>query len=231
MRELVVKIAIKLGVYHKLMKIDNKVQLWKQNKAFSEYGVKTLEIATNVARKEGCTLFLTFGTLLGAYRNKGFIPSDYDLDTGMLGSERTDDFIRAMESSGVKHIREYYVKDTGRICEDKFNYKGVNIDVHYYYKNEEGNLFCELCLPHETKDWRSANASDGFPSILRVCPETTFSEYDFLGIKCFIPNSTHSWLSALYGEDFMTPNPKWTMEDHKKLSKCNGERLLRKEYR
>lgn len=227
MRTLLVKIAIKLGLYQQMMKIDNRIAMRKQNRAFAKYGLETLAKATQAARDSHCKLFLAFGTLLGAYRNKGFIPYDCDLDTAMLGSERSAEFIQAMERAGLTHIRQYYVKATGRICEDKFDYRGVHIDVHYYYHDEEGNLFCDLCMPHENKDWRTANREDGFPAIIRTCPDTTFSEYDFLGQRCFMPDNTEGWLKALYGEHFMTPDPKWSMSDHKKRAVSRGERLYR----
>lgn len=229
-RDLFVKIAIRLGVYKSMMKIDNRIQMRKQNKAFALYGLEALRTADETASKCGCRLFLAFGSLLGAYRNKGFIPYDCDLDTGMMFSDYNEDFIPAMEKSGLKHIRRYYVKKTGRICEDKFDYKGVHLDVHYYYKDETGNLYCDLCLPHETKDWRTANQSDGFPSIIRTCPDTELNRQPFLSIECYMPTRTEDWLKALYGEHFMTPDPKWSMNDHKKRAENHNERLYRIEY-
>ncbi len=229
MRELLVKIAIKLGVYQLMMKVDNHIQMRKQNKAFAQYGLQTLDEAMKAAKEAGTELFLAFGTLLGAYREKGFIPYDCDLDTGMLGDQQSQQFLDAMQRHGLRHIRRYYVKETGRICEDKFEYMGVHIDVHYFYKDENGELFCDLCLPHETKDWRTANASDGFPSIVRTVPYSTFEEKDFMGIKCFMPEKVVDWLKTLYGEHFMTPDPKWSMGDHKRRAQSRGERLYRVE--
>ena len=54
MRELLVKIAIKLGVYQQMMKVDNHIQMRKQNKAFAQYGLQTLDEAMKAAKEAGC---------------------------------------------------------------------------------------------------------------------------------------------------------------------------------
>lgn len=228
MRELIVKIAVGLGLYDRLMKIDNRRETRRQNRAFVKYGLDALREA--VAATEECEgrLFLAFGSLLGAYREKGFIPFDYDLDTGLLSEERTDALVDAMRRHGFKHLRQYYIKATGRICEDKYDYKGVHIDVHYFYRNGEGAYACDLCLPHESKPWREANASDGFPAIVRTMPGCGFEKQRFLGVEVYMPERTEEWLRALYGEHFMTPDPQWTMGDHKKRSVSTGERMYRR---
>ena len=142
MREIIVKLAEFLGLYQWLMKLDTKYQMQKQNKAFAKYGLETLSAAESAAKEAGCQLFLAFGSLLGAYREKGFIPFDCDLDTGMVAKERTDEFVESMQRHGLTLLRQYYVKATGRICEDKFEYKGVHLDVHYFYPDDAGNLCC-----------------------------------------------------------------------------------------
>lgn len=228
MRELLVKVSEFLGLYKYAMKLDNRWQMHRQNKAFARYGLETLAAAEAAANDMGCKLFLAFGSLLGAYREKGFIPFDCDLDTGMLASERSEAFVKSMESHGLKLLRQYYVKSTGRVCEEKFEYKGVHLDVHYFYTNEQGDLYCDLCIPHETKPWREANATDGFPAIVRTVPCTTFSQHDFLGVNVYLPDRVVDWLTTLYGEHFMTPDPKWSMDDHKKRSVLSPDRLYRR---
>jgi hypothetical protein len=228
MREFIVKVATWLGIYPWLMKIDNRREMKRQNKAFKKYALETLREA--VAATEECSgkLFLAFGSLLGAYREKGFIPFDYDLDFGLLAEERLDSLVDAMRKHGFTLMRQYYIKSTGRICEDKYDYKGVHIDVHYFYKDDAGNLCCDLCLPHESKPWREANDTDGFPTIIRIVPDSAFVKQDFLGEKVYMPMITKEWLQSLYGEHFMTPDPKWSMNDHKKRSLTNGERMYRR---
>lgn len=228
MREFVVKVATWLGVYNCLMKIDNRWGLKKQNKAFKKYALETLREAVAAAEECGGKLFLAFGSLLGAYREKGFIPFDCDLDFGLLAEERSDNLIETMQQHGFTLLRQYYIKATGRICEDKYDYKGVHIDIHYFYKNEKGELYCDLCLPHESKPWREANETDGFPTIIRQVPDSSFVKQDFLGEKVYMPERAEEWLKVLYGENFMTPNSKWSMDDHRKRSLTNGERMYRR---
>ena len=228
MRELLVKIATFLGVYKWAMKIDNRLETRKQNRAFVRYGLEALREAVAASNECDSRLFLAFGSLLGAYREHGFIPFDYDLDTGMLIEERKEEHVKVMEKHGFKHLRQLYIGGSGRICEDKYDYKGVHIDVHYFYRDNEGNLLCDLCLPHESKPWREANATDGFPSIVRMCPAGEFSKKIFMGVEVYMPNNTEEWLRTLYGEHFMTPDPHWTMSDHKKRSITYGERMYRR---
>lgn len=229
MRELIVKVATFLGLYKWLMKIDNKMETKRQNKAFMKFGLEALREAVTATDECDGKLFLAFGSLLGAYREKGFIPFDYDLDMGLLAEERTDQLVDTMRSHGFTLLRQYYIKATGRICLDKYDYKGVHVDIHYFYHDNEGNLFCDLCLPHESKPWREANASDGFPTIIRTVPDSTFSKHNFLGVEVYEPNHTEEWLRTLYGDHFMTPDPKWTMSDHKKRAQTNGERMYRRQ--
>jgi hypothetical protein len=228
MRELLVKVSEKLGIYQMMMNLDTKIQMHKQNKAFMQYGLDALREAEAAADEAGCRLFLAFGSLLGAYREKGFIPFDCDLDTGMLAGERSKEFVDAMKRHGLTLLRQYYVKTTGRVCEDKFDFNGVHLDVHYFYPDPDETIHCELCLPHENKPWREANASDGFPAIVRTLPASGFAKGDFLGLQVYLPTKTEEWLKTLYGEHFMTPDPNWGMGDHKKRAVMSPDRLYRR---
>lgn len=229
-RELAVSISESMGIYKYLMKIDSRIQMQKQNRAFQRYGIETVRRVAKASEMSGCQLFLAFGTLLGAYRDHGFIPYDFDIDFAILADEqvKSDSLLHAMKKMELVPVRQYYIKESGRVCEDKFSYRGVCVDVHYFYKNHIGGVCCELCLPHEYKPWRKANATDGFPSTVITCPETGLKKMNFMGTDIYVPEDTEGWLSVLYGDDFMIHKPDWGMEHHKKRANKMGERLYRR---
>lgn len=230
MRELFVKMTRKLGLYQQFVNIDTYLRERKIQKAFKKYGIETLVEADKAFKSFNAEMFPTFGTLLGAYREHGFIAHDFDLDVGVLGAQRPDDIAEKMAKFGFKLTRQFYVKETGRVTEEQFEYKGVQIDVFYYFEMEPDKLYCYVARRHETKDWREANQSDGFPCVLWPCDKCTMEEVDFLGHPIKMPTLRKNWLSDIYGEDFMTPIKNWTAGTRKTVMIKHTERLYRKQW-
>ena len=78
MRDLIVKIAIKLGLYKKLMNVDTFFINRKKMRNFKKNGVKTFIHLDEVCRAAGTRMIPIFGTQLGLYRENGFIKYDND---------------------------------------------------------------------------------------------------------------------------------------------------------
>lgn len=227
MRDFLVKLSMKLGFYKLLIKVGTRIRTRKMAKAFHKYGLETLLQADKAMRSVDAKMFLAYGTLLGAFRDKNFIAHDFDLDVGVLNSQRPGNMEEIMKNFGFTHKRQFYVKETGRITEDQFEYKGVQIDFFYYFERED-SVYCYLASAHETKEWKEANRTDGFPCMLFPCPKTDFVEKDFLGEKLYMPEKTSEWLIKLYGDNFMIPIKNWSDKNRKNYAEKHDERLYRR---
>lgn len=227
MREFLAKLATKIGIYRFIVKIDSKFREYRMNKTFKQYGLETLLKGDEAFRHMGAKMIPIFGSLLGAYREHGFIPFDNDLDVAILAKERKDNIADEMKSFGFERSRQFYIKETGEILEEQFMYKGVQMDVFYIFEEDELNYKTYCTRKHEYKEWREANKTDGFPCVTWVTPKCKFIENDFLGHKLYMPEKTKEWLELVYGASFMTPIKNWSAETkpHK-----TGIRVYRKNY-
>lgn len=178
--------------------------------AIKNNGLEVLRKVDEVLTKEGVRPFFVFGLLLGAYREKGFIPYDYDLDIGILESERPKNMEEVMRNNGFIHKQQVYSKENGRISVDKFAYGQVTVDFYYFFEKDENTVAALLPEKHEFKDWKEANKTDGFPCEIITAERSTFSRQDFMGIQFYMPDNAASWLAGFYGKDFMTPVKNWS---------------------
>ena len=232
MRDFIVKQALKLGLYETLMNVSDYFTHIKANRLFRKYGLETLVQADKAFGSVNIQMFLNFGTLLGAYRDKGFIPFDFDLDVGVMARQRPENLDEIMQAYGFVKKKQLYIQETGRITEDQYLYKGLQIDVFYFFEDEimsaPNCFYCYVARRHETKEWKEANRTDGFPCVLWPCEKTEFSQTDFLGHKFYVPNATKEWLSGIYGSDFMTPIKNWTVGERNTKIIHHTERLYRR---
>lgn len=229
MRDFLVKILLICGLYRPIIKIINQIKFKQQVRKMRKNGLEMLSMADKAFNSMGVKAFLSFGTLLGAYRDKGFIAYDPDVDLGVLDANLPENMIEVMAKYGFQLHKQNHIPSTGKVIEDTYIYKGIHLDVFHYFE-EDNDYYTLVAQLHETKDWKEANASDGFPCEKVSVIKTDFHRQPFLGIEVYMPIKTHEWLVDMYSETYMTPIKNWSEEGHKTRRTKSTERSYRKLY-
>ena len=207
MRDLVVKILVRIGLYKPVVNIINRIKETFQARRVRHLGVETLREANAACEEASIIMFPAFGTLLGAIRDKGFISYDFDLDVGVTPDVTPDTIHESMRRHGFVLTKQTYIPEVG-VTEETYHRKKVGVDVFYYFA--EGDDWYAYCpRKHEYKDWKEANASDGFPVARSYVPKSEFEKTDFLGIQINVPVRAHEWLKDIYSDSYMTPIKNW----------------------
>ena len=229
MRDFIVKILLLLGLYRPMIAFINQIKFKQQIRKMRKNGLEMLQMADQAFTSMGVQAFLTFGTLLGAYRDKGFIAYDPDVDLGVIDGNLPKNMYEVMTKHGFQLCKQNIISEKKQVIEDTYIYKGIHLDVFHYF--EEGDDYYTLVAQlHETKDWKEANATDGFPCEKVSVVKTEFQRQNFMNIDVYMPIKTHEWLVDMYSESYMTPIKNWSEDDHKTRRSKSTERSYRKLY-
>ena len=226
MRDLLVKIALRLGIYQQLVEYINRIKFEVQARRMRRNGLQMLAVAQKALDNMHIRAFLTYGALLGAYRDKGFISYDPDIDLGILAHEIPADLHQQMAKAGFQ-LHKQGVLANGQVFEETYIYNKLHLDIFYYF--QEGNdYYSIIARKHETKEWKEANATDGFPCDRSYVPACDFEKREFLGLQVYMPTNTDGWLRAIYSDSYMTPIKNWNAKDYKTRIVHTTERSYRK---
>jgi phosphorylcholine metabolism protein LicD len=229
MRDFIVKILLTFGLYRPIIKIINQIKFKQQVRKMRKNGLEMLSMADKAFNSMGVKAFLSFGTLLGAYRDKGFIAYDPDVDLGVLDANLPENMIEVMAKYGFQLHKQNHIPSTGKVIEDTYIYKGIHLDVFHYFE-ENDDFYTLVAQLHETKDWKEANDTDGFPCEKVSVIKTDFHRQPFMGIEVYMPIKTHEWLVDMYSETYMTPIKNWSEAEYKTRRTKSAERSYRKLY-
>lgn len=143
-----------------------------------------LEGGADVLDELGVKWWLSAGTMLGLYRDGGFIPHDTDIDVGVLG-EPSKEMDEAFKSAGYLELRFMPFQRA-------FQKDNVVFDI-YFFQQLNDTLICDCDIGRLIKP---ASLFD------------TLGTIEFLGREYPTPNPVETYLEVRYGKDWKIPKTK-----------------------
>lgn len=187
--------------------IDHKARrdFEKRNGYFKSEGSDLLCHFSSVLNDNHISFWLEFGTLLGFYREHDFIAHDLDLDVGAFLGD-AEKIQTVLLGHGFKLKRMHRAEDGGR--EDTYIWKHTTIDV-FYFRIENGLAYCNSF--RLLKEKRMHIIRKKYPCTVRRIdiPNIVLENVEYKSAKVFVPKDTIIHLKAHYGENFMTPDPRF----------------------
>jgi hypothetical protein len=176
------------------------------NQAMPTGAIKVMEEGCGIIEGEGYKYTLADGTLLGAFRNQGFIPHDTDIDINIIGELDCDPLKKKFADQGMK---------LGRIAW----YKNKLQQMIFY---DENNIIFDICIWRQKGDSIYNYSEEPYE---RKQPLEYYRETRRIvlyGRTYPAPAPLESWLVMRYGRDWKTPKKSkgdWKKEclDMKKI--------------
>lgn len=191
------------------IKYKNKKYRKLRNINFQDKAVKVFSQFCEALNEANIEYWLTFGTLLGAIREKGFISHDLDIDVAVFSDVDFEIMHEKLIRKGFKLSRkiEIYTNNASEVgFEKNYTKDSVSIDIFVFHKGEE-----YIVYTHDFLDSTTIGGLTIYNVVRRLTlPLNGFIDYTFLNNKVLIPQNYPEYLSAHYGSDYMIPNPKWT---------------------
>tara|TARA_B100001540_G_scaffold179275_1_gene158143 strand:+ start:3986 stop:5110 length:1125 start_codon:yes stop_codon:yes gene_type:complete len=172
-----------------------------------------LEGVVTIIEQQKCNYFLDAGTLLGAIRDKQFIPWDHDVDLGLIynNQKEVDKLIKALKKKF--YIRALQFKDDPEIWKPGkyriikayrkkglFKREKLCLDIFIFYQSKLDNTGEEV---YKYGVW-GRNAF--YPKHILEAFETT----KFYNREYVIPKNPTKFLEFKYGANWKTPIKQWS---------------------
>ncbi len=171
------------------------------------FGIEALKIIDEVSSIEKVNYWLTCGSLLGAYREHGFIKHDDDIDIGILSECINKSFIERLINNGfvLGNIKE---TSDNKYKMVSFKFKKVSIDFYGFTfdNNQKTHVTGFWSLPLEGKTYYESSLKNKFCVCLIHHKFDEIIRVPFKSIQVPVLKNTPEVLEGLYGPSFMKPD-------------------------
>lgn len=186
--------------------------------------IKILKITIEVLNRYNVKYYLDFGTLIGAIRDKAFIPWDDDMDISLVNEEdykKLPDILAEIKKSNYRtYLVTFDDSLKGRKLKGKTiyhseinftsenNYRVAKIRNSRFWKFGKGRNCLDIFCKYKYKNDLAWVAQGRIHSIPNDKLSNELLEIDFYGIKCSVPKNYDEYLTSMYG-DWKTPKEDW----------------------
>lgn len=217
-----------IGVpYEKYIGSKRRKKLFKKKSMIvRQYGIEGINMVENVLGRVVQVYFADSGTLLGTIRDHKIIEWDPDVDYGIV-IERDFDWMvlqKAMEASGFKKIREWSLNNN--ITEQTYQIGKLTIDIFGHFI--EGDRL----VSYGYQQFPGKKYQEGyFDTYQFTCPMIKGTKKEKLGpISVNVPINAEEFLSYIYDENWMIPNPDWVIFSGRGFKLLSGQQGHIKEF-
>jgi len=202
----------------------------KHRVLLQEKGIYALDAMKKACEEAGSVFGVEFGTLLGAYREHGFIRYDDDIDLSMWVEDCTRDFENLLLKYGFFKKRAFYlvsVEPNGnvskKLTEIALDFQGLQVDLFFNFRRPD-NMRSIYVYCYPIKDGKMTVKEYVLPM------DTQWHDVVIKGFQYPTMGIPQQILPLVYGEDYMIPrkfanatksvNPNVVIYEQ---SKCYGE--------
>ena len=169
-----------------------------------KYGEEILILLNEICTSCNKSIWLEFGTLLGAYRERNFIRHDYDMDLGMYVDEYDSVLEEKLVDKGFKKIH-HFVQFRGQeefLTEVTWEYEEFHVDIFLCIRdNDKRHIYCYGKKDEQTFSQNKWEVLD----YTLPCAYPLDTVY-INSVACNAPANVVDCLKKYYGEGFMTPD-------------------------
>ncbi len=188
----------------------------ERNQYFRDNSLEILKTFDKCMIDNGYDYCLIFGTLLGAIRERGFIPHDYDIDVALCIEDRSPALHAVLMQNGF-NLRHHFVIEDGHLgCEETYEYRNTGVTIDLFYICPAINKYPYVCC------WNYGEGCASYRETMRryggVTPRRIELPFNyqtrrsvFESIEVNIPDNAHLISEFCYGPSYMTPDPNYTV--------------------